>query len=160
MHAMEVGTGIDFKTAPSWQVMGAYEQANHITGTYSRHTFGGGGRHDRSLYSPNLGREITPAEIAAFYAKKPSASQVLAKAAELGISAAAIPDASAFGAPGDGQDSQFLKMSFSLNTGAHGYGSNSAGQVVSVKDPGAMYSSDPIHTGLDRYFSGKGGRAK
>ena len=152
MRATEVGTGIDFKTAPAWQVLGAYEQANHLTGTYARQTLSGQGRREPSLYAPKLRREVTPDEIAAFYATKPTRSQVFAKAAELGISAAAIPDATAFGVS-DSKDIQFLSMSFSLNKGTDGYGLNSAGQVVSLKDPGAMYSSDPLHTGLDRYFS-------
>lgn len=157
MHATEIGTGIDYKTAPSWQALGAYEQANHTTGTYARQTWDGRGQRQDSLYAPNLGREVTPTEIASFYATNPTASQVLAKAAELGISAAAIPNTAAFGGSnqgGNAKDVQFLNMTGSLNTGANGYGANSAGQVVSVKDPGAMYSSDPVHTGLDRHFNG------
>ena len=157
MRATEIGTGIDYKTAPSWQVLGAYEQANHTTGTYARPNGTKDGQRQDSLYAPNLGREVTPTEIAAFYATNPSASQVLAKAAELGISAAAIPNAAAFGSGSyqgsEAKDFQSLNMGNSLNTGANGYGANSAGQVVSVKDSGAMYSSDPLHTGLDRHFN-------
>lgn len=157
MRATEIGTGIDYKTAPSWQVLGAYEQANHTTGTYARQTWDGRGQRDQSLYAPNLGREINPAEIAAFYATNPTAAQVFAKAAELGISAAAIPNTTAFGGSNQGsnaKDAQFLSMTGSLNSGTNGYGVNSAGQVVSSKDPGAMYSSDPQHAGFDRYFNG------
>lgn len=157
MRATEVSTGIDYKTAPSWQVLGAYEQANHTTGTYARPNGTKNGQREDSLYAPNLGREVTPTEIAAFYATNPSASQVLAKAAELGISAAAIPNASVFGSGSyqgsEAKDFQFLSMSASLNSGANGYGTNSAGQVVYKNDSAAMYSSDP-HGGLDRKFNG------
>ena len=154
MHATEIGsivrTGNDYKTAPSWQVMGAYGEANHMTG--NKYAPGA------SFYAPNLGREVTPTEIAAFYVTNPTASQVLAKASELGISAAAIPNASAFGGSyqgSDAKDVQFLNMGNSLNSGANGYGTNSAGQIVSKSDPGAMYSSDPLHQGLDRRFDGQ-----
>ena len=157
MRATEIGTGIDYKTAPSWQVLGAYEQANHTTGTYARPNGTKNGQREDSLYAPNLGREVTPTEIAAFYATNPTASQVLAKAAELGISAAAIPNITAFNGSYQGSEAntyQQLNMGNSLNSGANGYGTNSAGQVVSTKDAGAMYSSDPLHTGLDRKFNG------
>lgn len=155
MRATEIGTGIDFKTAPAWQVLGAYEQANHLTRTYARQTDDGRGERQASFYAPKLGREVTPEEIASFYAKRPTRSQVLAKAAELGISAVAIPDTSAFGPGSDStaNAAQQMSMGLSLNRGTDGYASNSAGQVVSVKDPDAMYSSDPLHTGLDRYFN-------
>ena len=158
MRATEIGTGIDYKTAPSWQVLGAYEQANHTTGTYARPNGTKNGQREDSLYAPNLGREVTPTEIAAFYATNPTASQVLAKAAALGISAAAIPNITAFNGTYQGSEAntyQQLNMGNSLNTGANGYGTNSAGHIVSVTDPGAMYSSDPVHTGLDRRFDGQ-----
>ena len=69
-----------------------------------------------------------------------------------------IPNITAFNGSYKGADAntyQQLNMAKSLNTGANGYGTNSAGQIVSVKDPGAMYSSDPLHTGLDRRFDGQ-----
>ena len=83
MRATEIGTGIDYKTVSSWQVLGAYEQANQSIGTYARQTSTGQGQRQDSLYAPNLGSEVTPTEIAAFYATNPTASQVLAKAAGL-----------------------------------------------------------------------------
>jgi hypothetical protein len=94
----------------------------------------GGGKNGgwTSYFSPTLGRAINKSEMQAFFAGKPSQSQIFQKASELGLGVSAVNNMMIGLGITKAQDmnSAYAQMDFSLFQGKDNYSLDQYGHIV------------------------------